>query len=295
MGTESPQVTVVVLPERPDGRMSRAGWAVLEASSTVLVTASDAVQPAALVNQGIAVTTVTDPDAAVNALTSVPVPATWVVADPAQAQAALQNAGIPARVVHEPAPTGQRLVEAVTVMDQLRSPGGCPWDAEQTHSSLTTYLLEEAFETVEAIEEQDRENLREELGDVLLQVLFHARIAAEDTTDPFNVDDVADTLIAKLHRRHPHVFAGGGADTAAEVEQAWEVIKAAEKPERDATDLLAGIPADLPIPLVVDKVRARLRRGGRDGEFAVELGQIQAQAQADQREAQQSLVRLLRR
>ena len=101
---------------------------------------------------------------------------------------------------------GARLLDLVAVMDRLRSPGGCPWDAEQTHESLTTYLVEETYETLEAIETGDRDHLREELGDLLLQVVFHSRIAAEDSDDPWSVDDVAGDIAAKLVRRHPHVF-----------------------------------------------------------------------------------------
>ena len=102
---------------------------------------------------------------------------------------------------------GARLLDLVTVMDRLRSPGGCPWDAEQTHESLTPYLVEETYETLEAIETGDRAHLREELGDLLLQVVFHSRIAAEDSDDPWSVDDVAGDIVDKLVRRHPHVFA----------------------------------------------------------------------------------------
>ncbi|WP_255371615.1 MazG nucleotide pyrophosphohydrolase domain-containing protein [Cellulosimicrobium sp. CUA-896] len=102
-------------------------------------------------------------------------------------------------------PTADPLRDAVEVMDRLYSPGGCPWDREQTHASLVHYLLEEAHELAEAIETDDRAGMREELGDLLLQVLFHARIASEEP-DPFTVDDVAADLVAKLVRRHPHVF-----------------------------------------------------------------------------------------
>ncbi len=102
---------------------------------------------------------------------------------------------------------GARLLDLVATMDRLRSPGGCPWDAEQTHESLVTYLLEETYETIEAIETGDRDHLREELGDLLLQVMFHSRIAAEDTESPWSVDDVAGDIVDKLVRRHPHVFA----------------------------------------------------------------------------------------
>ena len=102
---------------------------------------------------------------------------------------------------------GARLLDLVATMDRLRSPGGCPWDAEQTHESLVTYLVEETYETIEAIETGDRDHLREELGDLLLQVMFHSRIAAEHAEAPWSVDDVAGDIVDKLVRRHPHVFA----------------------------------------------------------------------------------------
>ncbi|TWP33474.1 MazG family protein [Leekyejoonella antrihumi] len=159
---------------------------------------------------------------------------------------------------------GARLLDAAAVVDALRSPGGCPWDAAQTHESLVKYLLEEAHEAVEAIESGDREHLLEELGDVLFQVLFHARIAAEDMGDPFDIDDVAAGLVAKLLRRHPHVFGDGDASTPEEVEAAWEQIKAREKPDRAKVEnpLLAGIPASLSTLLMAEKVLARLERTG---------------------------------
>ena len=92
------------------------------------------------------------------------------------------------------------------VMDRLRSPGGCPWDAEQTHESLLKYLLEESYEFIESVEDKDRIAMREELGDLLLQVYFHSRMAEEDGKDPFNIEDVAKIVADKLERRHPHVF-----------------------------------------------------------------------------------------
>ena len=98
---------------------------------------------------------------------------------------------------------GARLLDVVATMDRLRSPGGCPWDAEQTHESLVTYLVEETYETIEAIETGDRDHLREELGDLLLQVVFHSRIAVEHTESPWSVDDVAADIVDKLVRRHP--------------------------------------------------------------------------------------------
>jgi XTP/dITP diphosphohydrolase len=157
-----------------------------------------------------------------------------------------------------PAP-GARLLDLVTVMDRLRSPGGCPWDAEQTHGSLLRYLVEECYEFVEVVEAGDREGLREELGDLLLQVVFHARLAAEDPTEPFDIDDVADGIIAKLTYRHPHVFGGLHAADAAEVERNWEALKAAEKGRTSAMD---GIPLAQPALALAAKVQARAHRGG---------------------------------
>jgi len=157
------------------------------------------------------------------------------------------------------APKGERLIELVAVMDRLRSPGGCPWDAEQTHQSLITYVLEEAHELVDAIEGDDRAAFKEELGDVLLQVVFHARIASEDSEDPFDIDAVADRLIQKLISRHPHVFADAHAKTAEEVQQNWEQLKAAEKGRTSAVD---GVPMGQPALLLAAKLMHRAARHG---------------------------------
>ena len=125
---------------------------------------------------------------------------------------------------------GARLLDAVAVMDRLRSPGGCPWDAQQTHESLIRYAREEVEELAEAIEHgADREHIAEELGDVLLQVLFHARIAQDAADQAFDIDTVAGMLVEKLVRRHPHVFADADASTPQEVEAQWARIKAEEK------------------------------------------------------------------
>ncbi|PYG00895.1 XTP/dITP diphosphohydrolase [Georgenia satyanarayanai] len=155
---------------------------------------------------------------------------------------------------------GEALAAVVAAMDRLRSPGGCPWDAEQTHRSLAPYAVEEAFELAEAAESDDRDALRGELGDLLLQVLFHARVAEEHPSDPFGLDDVAQVLLDKLVRRHPHVFAeADAARSAADVEAAWHEIK---KLERTGEDVLAGIPLALPALARAQKVTRRLRREG---------------------------------
>ncbi|MFG2823827.1 MazG family protein [Kitasatospora sp. NPDC048365] len=157
---------------------------------------------------------------------------------------------------------GARLLDLASVMDRLRSPGGCPWDAEQTHASLVKYLVEEAFELVEAIEEGDRETLREELGDVLLQVFFHSRIAEEHPDDPFSIDDVAGDIVEKLMYRHPHVFGDVEASGAAQVEANWEQLKAAEKQRESVLD---GVPAGLPALAYAAKLVSRVRRANFAG------------------------------
>lgn len=154
---------------------------------------------------------------------------------------------------------GARLLDVITVMDRLRSPSGCPWDAEQTHQSLVPYFVEEAHEAVEAIESGDEEHILEELGDVLLQVVFHARIAAE-REDGFDIDDVSARLVDKLVHRHPHVFGDVAAADAAAVEANWEQLKAAEKPDREHP--LDGIPAGMPDLARAVKVATRLERAG---------------------------------
>lgn len=150
--------------------------------------------------------------------------------------------------------SGSRFLELVSIMDQLRSPGGCPWDARQTHRSLVEYLVEEAYESVEAIENDDDAGLREELGDLLLQVVFHARIAAENGDDAWDIDDVCTGIIDKLTSRHPHVFGDVTAETAEQVEANWHALKAKEKNRESVTD---GIPAHLPALTRASKVIAR--------------------------------------
>ncbi len=196
---------------------------------------------------------------------------------------------------------GGRLLDVVATMDRLRSPGGCPWDAEQTHESLAPYLVEEAHEVLEAIGSGEPALLAEELGDVLLQVVFHARVAEEAGEAAFDIDTVAGLLVDKLVRRHPHVFSDGDARTPAEVEQAWERIKAQEKavsPDDEgagyAVDLLHGIPASLPGHLAADKVLARLRRRDRDPTPAAldELAAARADLDAAEARVRASLRRL---
>ncbi len=138
----------------------------------------------------------------------------------------------------------QRLVE---VMDRLRSPGGCAWDAEQTHESLIKYLLEESYEFIDAFETDDRAGMREELGDVLLQVYFHSRIAQDHPTDPFSIEDVARAIADKLISRHPHVFENLAVSGTEEIIENWEAIKAREKGRTSAIDGIAMAQPALPL------------------------------------------------
>lgn len=152
---------------------------------------------------------------------------------------------------------GARLLDLVQVMDRVRRE--CPWTSRQTHEGLVKYAIEEAYELVEAIESGDRRELREELGDVLLQVVFHARIAEEDPEDPFSVDDVAGGLVEKLVHRHPHVFGDAEAQTPEEVHAHWQRTKAVEKQRESVTD---GIPLGQPGLVLAAKLAGRVRAGG---------------------------------
>ena len=149
------------------------------------------------------------------------------------------------------------LIRLREVMDKLRSPGGCPWDAEQDHSSLLKYLLEESYEFIESVENNDRAAMQEELGDLLLQVYFHSRMAEEDAKQPFNIEDVAKSVADKLIRRHPHVFAGEIVDSSADVLENWEKQKASEKGRTSAID---GVPLAQPALPLATKVLYRLRK-----------------------------------
>ena len=152
---------------------------------------------------------------------------------------------------------GEPLLELLDVMRRLRAE--CPWKAQQTHRSLARYLLEETHETLEALDTGDPDHLREELGDLLLQVYFHAVIAEE--SGAFTIDDVASGITEKMYRRNPHVFGDGERLTdPVAVNEAWEAVKATEKQRSSVTD---GLPPGLPALLHADKVLDRLGRAGR--------------------------------
>jgi XTP/dITP diphosphohydrolase len=166
-------------------------------------------------------------------------------------------------------PPGARLLELVAVMDRLRTE--CPWDARQTHASLAPYLVEETYEALEALENDDLGALREELGDVLLQVLFHARVASERTDGTgFTIDDVADGIAGKLVRRHPHVFSDVSVSGADEVKQNWDAIKAAEREAASGGpgSALDGVPFGQPALALAAQLQRRAARAGVPEELA---------------------------
>jgi MazG family protein len=189
---------------------------------------------------------------------------------------------------------GAQLLELVGVMDRLRRE--CPWDREQTHRSLAKYLLEETYETLEAIETGDMSDLREELGDLLLQVYFHARIAQEAGAAGFTIDDVAGDITEKLVRRHPHVFAGLDVADAGEVDRNWDTIKASEK---GRTSVLDGIPTALPALALADKTVDRATKAGVIPPISVDLGDrllgLVVEAHATDKDPEQALRDAVRR
>ncbi|WP_236683091.1 MazG family protein [Demequina globuliformis] len=184
------------------------------------------------------------------------------------------------------------LTRLVEVMDRLRSPGGCPWDAEQTHETLIKHALEEAYELAEAVESGSRADLREELGDVLLQVVFHARVAQEHASDPFDIDDVADGVADKLIERHPHVFGGADAGTAEDVHARWERIKNETKGRQSVMD---GVPAQQPALARAQKIISRASKAGLqvNDPAGVDIGhqllELVARAQAEGVDAEGAL------
>lgn len=275
--TTAPRVVLLVTsPRVAAGLLSSDAWAVLHAGPVFV---ADPESPAALPLRAAGVT-MHDVEAgtsaasvarAVLAAARVGGTATWWVApdgdeDVARAIAE-QCAGESADVVVDfeilhgswDVP-GSRLLDVVATMDRLRSPDGCPWDAEQDHTSLAPYLLEEAYEAFQAIEDSDLNALREELGDVLLQIVFHARLAEELPEDErWSIDDVAGGLVDKLVRRHPHVFDDVAVRDADEVNANWEAIKAAER--GDASPL-AQVPMAAPALTLAATLQRKATRAG---------------------------------
>jgi XTP/dITP diphosphohydrolase len=153
-----------------------------------------------------------------------------------------------------------KLDELIAVLAQLRAPGGCAWDAEQTHESLVKYLVEETHELIEAIESGTREDLIEELGDVLYQVIFHSDIAAHTPGEDFTLEDVAANMTAKMIGRHPHVFEEATAHTADDIVARWDDLKRIEKPTR--TSVLDGVPLGMPSLALADKLLGKAEKLG---------------------------------
>jgi NTP pyrophosphatase (non-canonical NTP hydrolase) len=255
-------------PRLPAGMLSWPAWEALR-SGPVFALDADSAQARAVRAAGVPVEPAgTDADALSGRVEGT---AVWLAGpdgDPEFVDALRALPGLTVETVEGSwDPPGARLLDAAAVMDRLRSPGGCPWDAEQTHETLAPYLLEETYELLEAIEDGDRVHLREELGDVLLQVLFHARLAEEETPDAFSIDEVAGDLVAKLVRRHPHVFADRAVAGAAEVAANWDEIKAVEKRRESVTD---GVPLGQPALALAAKLRRRAGKAGLD--VAVPVG-----------------------
>ena len=268
-------------PRVGTGLLTREAWKVLDSADVVLGHEGEP-QVEALRDSGV--TVVVPPDSAATFLgrdlvtrAAAGAQVVWVVSSDGDPGLTDVVAGEVSRLPQAPDVEvllgshdvpGGRLLDLVAVMDRLRSPGGCPWDRAQTHTSLVPYLVEEAHEAAEALESGDRDHMVEELGDVLLQVAFHARVAEEDPEAPFDIDDVAAGIVAKLVRRHPHVFAGGSASTPGEVETSWEAIKAAEEAAAAdgpaGSDPLRGVPAGMPPLARATKVASRLRKAGLD-------------------------------
>ncbi|GAB7033063.1 nucleoside triphosphate pyrophosphohydrolase [Streptomyces sp. NPDC021749] len=252
------------------GLLSWPAWQVLRAAERVLCADPDHPQLPYLREAGIAVETAA-PTARELVDYCVPEDRTAVVLTSAEGESALTD-GL-ARLAGSGRETmpdlellpgsydlpGARLLDLVQVMDQIRAE--CPWSSIRTHQDLAKYSLEEAYEMVEAIEAGDRVELREELGDVLLQVVFHARIAQDDPEEPFSIDDVAGTIVEKLIRRHPHVFGEAEAATPEEVRAHWMRTKAVEKQRESVTE---GVPLAQPGLALAAKLASRVRTAGLD-------------------------------
>lgn len=262
-------VLLVCSPRLPAGLLTAQAWDLVRAAP--VYAAADTPQAAALRTVGVEVKVIGgEPHPAAEALLADPAETVVWLAGPEGDPEVARRIGL--RLANEPGsaelelvygswdPPGARLLDVVAVMDTLRSPGGCPWDAEQTHESLAHYLLEEAYEAYDEMVRGDLGALREELGDVLLQVAFHARLAEElPEEERWSIDEVAGDLVAKLVRRHPHVFAGVSVDGAEHVAANWEEIKKAEKSRESAMD---GVALSQPALALATKLLSRARRAG---------------------------------
>ncbi len=329
-------VVLVTSPRVAPGLLGVAAWDLLRAASAVHCGLAAHPQRDALAAAGVPVEVLAGPDASAvveelcgRARADSSRPVVWLAAPTGgpgaageadlvrerETLAALEAAAGPGLAVSVVEGShdlrGAKLLDAVAVMDQLRSPGGCPWDAAQTHTSLASYLLEEAYEAFQAIEDGNHAELREELGDVLMQVLFHARIAAEGdgmgvpagVSAPagraagdgaagdgaagdgagiggramaWDIDDVAAGLTEKLVRRHPHVFGSVTVDGPAAVETNWDIIKDAEKGRRSVTE---GVPLSQPSLALAAKLQKRAVKVGVPEDVVLGAGRLSSPAE----------------
>jgi XTP/dITP diphosphohydrolase len=254
---------LVTSPRLPAGLLTAATWDAVRAYPVFASAESE--QTDALRSAGVRVTVIDpDPELVLDPIRTGSAEAVVWLSGPAGDQTFARQLGL--RLAREPDlaelelmhgswdPPGARLLDAVAVMDRLASPGGDPWKRAQTHRTLAPYLLEEIYEAYDAIESGDLEALREELGDVLLQVVLHARLAEELPDAAWNIDDVAGGLVEKMVRRNPHVFAGAEVADLDEITANWERIKKAEK-SRDS--VLDGIALSQPALALAAKILQR--------------------------------------
>lgn len=260
-------VLLVTSPRMPAGLLTAPAWDLVRAYPVLTAAASPLTD--ALAEAGAQVRVIS-PGAAIDELLAAVTTHGTVVwlAGPAGDEEFARQLGL--RLAREPAlaelelmygswdPPGARLLDVVTVMDRLAGPGGDPWKRQQTHSSLARYLLEEAYEAYDAIDRHDLDELREELGDVLLQVVLHARMA-EEAEHPWSIDDLAGLLVEKLVRRNPHVFGDAEVSDVDEIIENWERIKREEKARGSAMD---GIALSQPALALAAKILSRARRAG---------------------------------
>ena len=260
-------VLLVTSPRLPAGLLTAEAWDLLRAHPVFTPGGSDQVD--ALRSSGITITEIEPEPETLVAAVAEHGTVVWL-AGPAGDEDFARRLGL--RLAREPSlaelelcygswdPPGARLLDAVAVMDRLVSPGGDPWKQQQTHQSLAPYLLEESYEAYDAIAAGDLDALREELGDVLLQVVLHARLAEDlPEDDRWTVDDVAGGLVEKMVRRNPHVFAGEQVGSVEEIIENWERIKKEEK-ARDS--VLEGIALSQPALALAAKILQRAERAG---------------------------------
>src|ERR1700754_936140 len=258
---------LVTSPRLPAGLLTATAWDAVRAYP--VFTAAESDQAEALRKAGVAVTVIEpDPSLLLEHLTGHEA-VVWLSA-PAGDEYFARQLGM--RLAREPQradlellhgswdPPGARLLDAVAVMDRLASPGGDPWKRAQDHRTLAPYLLEESYEAYDAIFSDDLDALREELGDVLLQIVLHARLAEELPEDErWSIDDVAGGLVDKMVRRNPHVFAGASVADLAEITENWERIKRAEKARGSVLD---GVALSQPALALAAEVLRRAARAG---------------------------------